>query len=157
MRASRFSRFAALRWKQRAAVWMSGFVHDDGYGVDERVQFGQREPPVLTGRQSCFIVWAIRRALRRADESYPSKAAAIVEWLARRVNITGGDSTIEWWRSAVLCYVLMFVDDVGGASVNDYLYAAIGAQCDLISICVCPFADGYRRGFTIKRSIWRKN
>eukprot|EP00966_Prymnesium_polylepis_P236870 5478185-Prymnesium_polylepis.1 len=31
--------------KQRADVWMSGFCHLDGFGVDERVQFGQREAP----------------------------------------------------------------------------------------------------------------
>eukprot|EP00966_Prymnesium_polylepis_P165871 3834154-Prymnesium_polylepis.1 len=54
---------------------MSGFCHHDGFGVDERVQFGQREAPVLTGRQSCFIlevVWAIRRELRRLDAEYPT-------------------------------------------------------------------------------------
>ena len=57
--------------KQRAHVWMSGFVHADGYGADERVQFGQREAPVLCGRQSCFLVWAIRRELDRLDAAYP--------------------------------------------------------------------------------------
>ena len=44
--------------KQAADVWMSGFCHADGYGVDERVQFGKREAPVLTGRQSCFLAVA---------------------------------------------------------------------------------------------------
>ena len=38
--------------KQAADVWMSGFCHADGYGVDERVQFGQREAPVLCGRRA---------------------------------------------------------------------------------------------------------
>ena len=70
--------------KQRADVWMSGFVHSDCYGADERVQFGQREAPVLTGRQSCFIVWAIRRELRRLDREYPPTDPALCAWLLER-------------------------------------------------------------------------
>ena len=47
--------------KQRRDCWMSGFVHSDGFGFDPRIQFGQREAPVLCGGQSCFLVWAIQR------------------------------------------------------------------------------------------------
>jgi len=60
--------------KQRRDCWMSGFVHLDGFGFDPRIQFefGQREAPVLCGRQSCFLVWAIQRELARLDEAYPA-------------------------------------------------------------------------------------
>jgi hypothetical protein len=105
--------------KQRADVWMSGFCHHDGFGVDERVQFGQREAPVLTGRQSCFIVWAIRRELRRLDAEYPTADPAVAEWLRRRAGLGEADGARDWWQRDVLSFVLMFVDDVGGASIND--------------------------------------
>lgn len=113
--------------KQRADAWMSGFVHHDGYGVDERVQFGQREAPVLTGRQSCFIVWAIRRELRRLDAEYPTRLPAVAAWLQRRRALDGASGAHDWWQRDVLSFVLMFVDDVGGASIDDPLQRADGS------------------------------
>ena len=61
---------------------MSGFVHADGYGYDPRIQFGQREAPVLCGRQSCFLVFAMRRELHRLEASYPSRAESVAAWLS---------------------------------------------------------------------------
>ena len=113
--------------KQRADVWASGFVHHDGFGVDERVQFGQREAPVLTGRQSCFIVWAIRRELRRLDGEYPSAVPGVVEWVRRRLAAAERADGDRWWQWAALFFVLMFVDDVGGTSVDDPLVRADGS------------------------------
>ena len=112
--------------KQRAHVWMSGFVHADGYGADERVQFGQREAPVLCGRQSCFLMWAVRRELQRFDGKYPTREPAILAWLAMRRASAGavdesaghGDQSTSScdapWRWAALFFTLMYVDDVGG-------------------------------------------
>ena len=114
--------------KQRADVWMSGFCHRDGFGVDERVQFGQREAPVLTGRQSCFIVWAIRRELRRLDQEYPSDERVVAAWLTARAQLRASDlDQGEEWLWDVLYFVLMFVDDVGGVSVDDDLRDGKGA------------------------------
>ena len=114
--------------KQQADVWMSGFCHQDGFGVDERVQFGQREAPVLTGRQSCFIVWAIRRELRRLDLEYPSDDRVVAAWLAARAQLRAADlDQGEEWVWDVLYFVLMFVDDVGGVSVDDDLRDGKGA------------------------------
>ena len=107
--------------KQRRDVWMSGFVHHDGFGVDKRVQFGQREAPVLTGRQSCFIVWAIRRELRRLDGEYKSVVPGVINWLQHRAGLRQADESSSWWQYDALFYVLMFVDDVGGASIDDVL------------------------------------
>ena len=113
--------------KQRADVWMSGFCHHDGFGVDERVQFGQREAPVLTGRQSCFMVWAIRRELRRLDAEYPTVDPAVAAWLRRRAGLGEADGARSWWQRDVLAFVLMFVDDVGGVSIDDALRRADGS------------------------------
>jgi hypothetical protein len=92
--------------------------------VDERVQFGQREAPVLTGRQSCFLVWAVRRELRRLDAEYPCQAAEGSEWLELRDRASLPQ---QWWQWQSLSFVLMYVDDVGGVSVDDQLHRADGS------------------------------
>jgi hypothetical protein len=112
--------------KQRAHVWMSGFVHGDGYGADERVQFGQREAPVLCGRQSCFLIWAVRRELARLDLVYPSRVAAILNWLQHRSGRSHDDD--PGWLWATLSFVLMYVDDVGGVSIDDELFDSSGRE-----------------------------
>ena len=114
--------------KQRRDVWQSGFCHHDGFGVDERVQFGQREAPVLTGRQSCFLVWAVRRELRRLDAEYPCADADLRAWLDRRSSPSPTrEADGHWWRQGALFFVLMYVDDVGGVSIDDPLQRADGS------------------------------
>ena len=109
--------------KQRSHWWMSGFVHADGYGYDPRIQFGQREAPVLCGRQSCFLVAAMRRELHRLDAAYPTRAPQATQWLAARLakSLNGSKGDLS-----SLFFLLMFVDDVGGASLDDPLYDHIG-------------------------------
>ena len=109
--------------KQRAHWWMSGFVHADGYGYDPRIQFGQREAPVLCGRQSCFLIAAVRRELSRLDRMYPSRVPTVVQWLYDRGSVTMVD--VEPMHA--LFFTLMFVDDVGGASIDDQLYDSKGS------------------------------
>ena len=59
----------------------------DGAGFDKRVQFGQREAPVLTSRQSNFIVWAIRRELHAFDAAHRPREAGLLAWqLLRRLT-----------------------------------------------------------------------
>ena len=112
--------------KQRAHVWMSGFVHSNGYGADERVQFGQREAPVLCGRQSCFLVWAIRRELDRLDAAYPPTDPLLRSWMQARQQRSGGEGAAWLW--AALSFVLMYVDDVGAVSIDDLLFDADGSE-----------------------------
>ena len=64
--------------KQRADWWKSGYMLPDGAGFDKRVQFGQKEAPVLTSRQSNFLVWAIRRELHAFDEAHAPRDAALL-------------------------------------------------------------------------------
>ena len=109
--------------KQRSHWWMSGFVHADGFGFDPRIQFGQREAPVLCGRQSCFLVAAMRRELVRLEYEYPCRAESVLRWLAHRLS-----SRTEGEKGDLvsLFFLLMFVDDVGGASIDDPLYDRAG-------------------------------
>ena len=114
--------------KQRAHWWMSGLLYWDGYGHDPRIQFGQREAPVRTGRQSTFLRFAMFRELRRIDEVYPSRLGAIQEWIAVRLQAAfkANDGARAYEVYAVLFYVMLFVDDAAGASINDKLYDAQG-------------------------------
>ena len=100
--------------KQAADVWMSGFVHPDGFGQDERIQFGQREAPVLMSRQSCYLVWLIRRELERLDREYPPTDQRVCRWRRDRILRLGEGS-----RSAGLSFVSMYVDDLGGVCIDD--------------------------------------
>ena len=121
--------------KQRAHIWMSGFVHADGYGADERVQFGQREAPVLCGRQSCFLMFAVRRELQRFDDEHPVVDEKILRWVAaRKSSLTASERGQEdtyaglsaSWRQWALSFCLMYVDDVGAVSFNDLVYNKAG-------------------------------
>jgi len=109
--------------KQRSHWWMSGFVHADGFGFDPRIQFGQREAPVLCGRQSCFLVAAMRRELARLEYEYPCRAESVLRWLADRVSRRDEGQEGDF---VSLFLILMFVDDVGGASIDDTLYDRSG-------------------------------
>jgi hypothetical protein len=106
--------------KQRSHWWMSGLLYWDGYGHDPRVQFGQREAPVRLGRQSTFLKFAMAHELRRLDAAYPTRAATIVEWLALRAAAAAEAGDAELY--AALFYVMIFVDDVAGGSIDDELY-----------------------------------
>jgi hypothetical protein len=112
--------------KQAADLWKSGFCQSDGYGVDTRVQFGQREAPVLCGRQSCFVAWAIRRELRRLDAAYPARCERILAWLAARAASSSGEGDPTLLDA--LFFLCIYVDDVGAASLDDDMYTADGSE-----------------------------
>jgi len=107
--------------KQRTHWWLSGLLHGDGFGLDTRVQFGQREAPLLCGRQSCFVIWMITRELQRLDAEYAPRDPMVLAWLggrARRMAAEGG--TAAEWTALFVC--MIFVDDGGAASIDDLLF-----------------------------------
>ena len=111
--------------KQRSHWWMSGLLYWDGFANDPRIQFGQREAPVRTGRQSTFLRFAMLNELRRLDGAYPTKAGKVIEWLASRsrsASELGSDPS----QFALLFYVMIFVDDIAGGSIDDPLYDSKG-------------------------------
>jgi hypothetical protein len=128
--------------------WLSGTTRAEGFGRDERVQFGMREAMELTGRHTNFLVYAVRSELQRLDKAYPPHLNSVKRWLAERqhccdtrrgcphtqssrrydVNFNespsfsdGDASQREWDRRTALSAVCMFVDDLAGASVDDEL------------------------------------
>ena len=114
--------------KQRADWWKSGLLLPDGYAFDRRIQFGQREAPVLTSRQSNFLMWAIRRELAVFDDDHPPAEDSLLAWrlLREALCADGGPAGPECVITA-LYFVMCFVDDVGAACVDDLLYDRQGA------------------------------
>ena len=114
--------------KQRADWWKSGYLLPDGAGFDKRIQFGQKEAPVLTSRQSNFLVWAIRRELHAFDTAHPPVAPELLAWrLLRSLLVrTAPESDAECTLTA-LYFVMQFVDDLGAASPDDLLYTRDGS------------------------------
>ena len=107
--------------KQRMHWWLSGLLHGDGFGLDTRVQFGQREAPVLCGRQSCFVIWMVRRELQRLDGEYASRDPLVLAWLDRRTQRMAAEGgTAAEWTALFIC--MIFVDDGGAASIDDLLF-----------------------------------
>ena len=117
--------------KQRADWWKSGYVLPDGFGFDKRVQFGQREAPVLTSRQSNFIVWAMRRELYAFDCAYPPRDARLLAWRLLRTMLAAAESAegraVFENPISALHFIMMYVDDVGAVTVDDLLYDIGGA------------------------------
>ena len=113
--------------KQRADWWKSGYVLPDGYGFDKRVQFGQREAPVLTSRQSNFLVWAMRREIAAFDEAHPPTDAGLLAWRLLRCLLSEGECS--WVFDPLMClhFVMQFVDDIGACAPDDLLYSRDGA------------------------------
>ena len=112
--------------KQRLDWWASAYVLPDGYGFDKRVQFGQREAPVLTSRESNFIIWVVRRELHAFDRAHPSVVPSVRAWQLLR-SLQGG--VVEerpgcLW--AALGFTMIYVDDAGGSSIDDLLYTRAG-------------------------------
>jgi len=69
-------------------------------------------------------VWAIRRELARFDAAYPAVEQAVLTWLQyrRKAAATAKAVKSEAYRWAVLVFTVMYVDDIGAASINDFLF-----------------------------------
>lgn len=110
--------------KNKSTWWMAGYVGKDGYGVDTRVQFGDRSAPVLCGRQSALLAHAIKLELRRLDLAYPSRVQSIIDYIVRRVSAAGSSDAppeLDFVRAA-LFFFLIYVDDGAGWILDDELY-----------------------------------
>ena len=115
--------------KQRADWWKSGYILPDGFGFDKRVQFGQKEAPVLTSRQSNFLVWSMRRELWAFDRAHPPVDPKLLAWLVLRAALLGAGGVACGFDDprTALSFVMEYVDDVGAASVDDLVYDVHGA------------------------------
>ena len=113
--------------KQRLHVYQSGRLFETLFGVDWRVNFGERDAPDHTCRASDALAFFVRKELRRLDQQYPSRVGSVVAWLADRLGASGGvdDPHFQWQVMFFFCY---YVDDAGIAILDDELFDAQGRQ-----------------------------
>ena len=107
--------------RQRGEVWRNCVVTADGFVVDEREQFGDASAAVKCCRQSSFLAWLVAKAMAEVDELFPPRDPRVVAWMqrrraARRVAAEGSE--------VGGCGI--YVDDGGGASIDDALYDVHG-------------------------------
>ena len=67
-------------------------------------------------RQSCYLVWAIRREIERLEAKYSPRDPMVRRWLEARRRFAAGAAA---YRGAALSFILMYVDDLGGVCVDD--------------------------------------
>ena len=108
--------------RQRSEVWKNCVVTADGFVVDEREQFGDASAAVKCCRQSSFLAWLVAKALAEVDARFPPREERVREWLARR-----REAGLEAAEGSEVGMCGIYVDDGGGASIDDVLYEVGGA------------------------------
>ena len=108
--------------RQRKEVWRNCVAVEEGFVVDEREQFGDASAAVKCCRQSSFLAWLVAKALRRVDLEFPPIVPRVLAWIGKRrkakVGLTEGSEV-------GVCGI--YVDDGGGASIDDGLVSKCGA------------------------------
>ena len=107
--------------KQRAHVHQSYRVMETLFGVDWRVNFGERDAPFHCCRGSDALAYFIRCELRRLDAEYPCKVPGVVTWLAIRLGLArdADEADDPYFRWAVLFFIIYYIDDAGLACICD--------------------------------------
>ena len=133
--------------RQRGEVWRNCVVTSEGFVVDEREQFGDASAAVKCCRQSSFLAWLVAKALRQVDIQFPPRDERVREWLKGRRRERQGAAAGE--SEVGVCGI--YVDDGGGASIDDALYDVEGAAV----VKAGPDARGHEgahRGASMRRA-----
>jgi hypothetical protein len=144
-----FEAFFRKHAKQQLYVHQSGRLVHDGFGHDERVNFGERDAPDHTGRASNAVGFFVRYELKRLQHEYPCVIPEVVEWLlhraaARPSSLSESD---DFWYS-VLFFLMIYVDDLGAGVIDDPLFDRQGKP---VFILECT-ADGTNRRVQQRRA-----
>ena len=115
-------------------VWRQSMVTPSGnWQIDWRCQFGDASVAVKALRHSDHMASVVKQRLRQFDATYPSRDPRVVAWQRERVRMALEFGVLlpelepfndERW--AVLHLYGQFVDDGGGASIDDPLFDELG-------------------------------
>ena len=115
-------------------VWRQAMVTPSGHWqIDWRCQFGDASVAVKALRHSDHMASVVKQRLRQFDATYPPRDPQIVAWqrARRQVALEFGvllpdlDPFLDE-RWAVLHVFGQYVDDGGGASIDDLLFDQLG-------------------------------
>ena len=132
--------------RQRGEVWRNCVVAAEGFVVDEREQFGDASAAVKCCRQSSFLAWLVAKAVATVDASFPPRDQKVVAWMQRR---RAAKQVAAMGSEVGLCGV--YVDDGGGASIDDILYDVQGVAV-LKSGPDVRGGEGAHRGAPMRRA-----
>ena len=109
--------------KQRAYVYQSGCLLEDGVGTDWRVNFGEASAPHHTERASNAVFFFFRRELTRLEAAYPTRYPQLRAWLQYRLDaFEASEAPVEEFCGALLFFIMAYVDDLGFAMIDDPLF-----------------------------------
>ena len=119
-------------------VWRQAMVTPSGnWQIDWRGQFGDASVAVKALRHSDHMASVVKQRLRQFDATYPSRDPIVLAWqrersrLARELGVSPEElEPFHDERWAVLHMYGQFVDDGGGASIDDPLFDELG--CPLL-------------------------
>lgn len=101
-------------------VWRQAIVTPDGkWQLDFRCQFGDAAVAVKSIRMSDFIASVMLRRLRDFDVKHPPTDARVVEWQRMRREEARRQGARDLSRWDALHAYGQFIDDGGGASIDD--------------------------------------
>ena len=115
------STFFRIHGKQMSFIHQSGRILETLYGIDMRVNFGEKDAPEHCCRASNALAHFIRTELRRLSIEYPCKVPQVLEWLALRLGLAKemGEEEDPDFRWMVLFFFIYYIDDAGLAVICD--------------------------------------
>ena len=116
--------------QQNASRWRRTCWSESRSQTLDRTCFGQTDGPSSFSRSTTMMVFVMRRELRFADRSYPTRDESVVAFLRmRRLMVPSracGELQGETVSSA-LAFVAAMIDDFGLVTVDDVLFRADGS------------------------------
>lgn len=101
-------------------IWRQALVTPEGkWQLDFRSQFGDAAVAVKAVRMSDFMAEVLLRRLRDFDAGHPSQDARVLDWQAKRRAEARRQGEADVHRFSSLHAYGQFIDDGGGASIDD--------------------------------------
>ena len=119
--------FFRMHSKQRSHVRASGRIFRSGVNVDWCCNFGERDAPDHTTRESDGCILFCRTEMLRLDAEYPTKAPELQMWLDHRRKLRKGHATDEQILWDVLFWACCYVDDGHCQAFDDLLFRKDGS------------------------------
>ena len=110
--------------EQRSKLWQRAIMVPSGAQTNDRTCFGQSDGPSSFGRQSGFMAFVMKRELRFAAESYPTRCPSLLAWLASRMKVLGVED--EDSPVFIFVFIMVFIDDFAAVCFDDKLWRADG-------------------------------
>ena len=105
--------FFRMHQKRLRAIPFSGRLNQDGFGMDWRVNFGERDAMDHCCAASDATAFFVRKELARIAEEYPTQDPHVIDWLLERLNLipqgaASNDQRYQWATTFIFAF---FVDD----------------------------------------------